>query len=280
MRTTMIALTFVALTSMMYGQPRFEIPIAVTSGGSATEILHFGFFPGAHYCFHQADTMNGNGECDALPLPPAGVFYSRLTLPRNSTGDSCCTFIGGSLWDYRPFTSDTQKDTFKIRGSLGGGSTWMLSWPPGLASRFTQLMLRFFDQVQGRNINIDMLTTTSVDATPAGDPLTVYIFSGGLVVTSVQPILPGVPGKITLVQNYPNPFNPETNITFQIPSSSFVSLKVFDVLGGEVATIVSEWLTPGTYERLFTAEGLTSGVYFYRLQAGGSVQTKKLLLLR
>jgi hypothetical protein len=89
-----------------------------------------------------------------------------------------------------------------------------------------------------------------------------------------------LPLQYSLEQNYPNPFNPETKIKFQIPTSSEVTLKVFDLLGREVATLVNERLQPGSYETTFDGSGLASGVYLYRLKAGGFVETKKLLLLR
>jgi hypothetical protein len=84
----------------------------------------------------------------------------------------------------------------------------------------------------------------------------------------------------SLSQNYPNPFNPSTVISFSLPSKSFISLKVFDLIGREVATIVSEEMSAGSYSRTLNAEGLPSGVYFYRLQAGPFTETKKLVLLR
>jgi parallel beta-helix repeat protein len=83
-----------------------------------------------------------------------------------------------------------------------------------------------------------------------------------------------------LGQNYPNPFNPLTNITFTLPSRSFVSLKVFDALGREVSILVSEELPAGTYSRRWNAASLPSGVYFYRLQAGSFTEMRKLVLLR
>ena len=89
-----------------------------------------------------------------------------------------------------------------------------------------------------------------------------------------------VPRQFVLSQNYPNPFNPSTNISFSIPAKSFVSLKVFDLLGKEVATIVSEEMSAGTYSRQWNAVTMSSGVYFYRLQAGSFIETKKLVLLR
>ena len=81
-------------------------------------------------------------------------------------------------------------------------------------------------------------------------------------------------------QNYPNPFNPSTRIKFSIPQSDFVSLKVFDILGNEVTTLVNEQRAPGAYEVTFDAGSLASGVYVYTLTAGDFVQTRKLMLMK
>jgi hypothetical protein len=88
------------------------------------------------------------------------------------------------------------------------------------------------------------------------------------------------PHGFSLEQNYPNPFNPTTNFEFRIVDFGLVSLKVYDILGNEVATIVNEELPAGNYKYQWNAAGLASGVYFYRLQAGKFVDTKKLILLR
>ncbi len=88
------------------------------------------------------------------------------------------------------------------------------------------------------------------------------------------------PTAFQLGQNYPNPFNPTTVIPIQIPRTERVSLKVFDVLGREVATLVSETLAPNEYLIPFNAANLSSGIYFYRLQAGDFLETKKMILLK
>jgi len=95
------------------------------------------------------------------------------------------------------------------------------------------------------------------------------------------------PTNFNLSQNYPNPFNPTTTIKYQIPDLpagrqglSFVTLKVHDVLGNKVAALINEEKPAGSYEVDFDASGLTSGVYFYRLQTGEFVETKKMILLR
>jgi len=78
-----------------------------------------------------------------------------------------------------------------------------------------------------------------------------------------------------LEQNYPNPFNPSTVISYQLPVTSEVTLKVYNVLGNEVATLVDEYKPAGSYETKFDASGLASGIYFYQLKAGTFVQTNK-----
>ncbi len=88
------------------------------------------------------------------------------------------------------------------------------------------------------------------------------------------------PRGFSLSQNYPNPFNPETVIQFEVAERSDVSLKVFNVLGEEVAELVSETKSPGIYNVSLDAGRISSGVYFYRLQAGGFVETRKMVLLR
>jgi hypothetical protein len=83
-----------------------------------------------------------------------------------------------------------------------------------------------------------------------------------------------------LLQNYPNPFNPTTTIKFQIPEISFVTIKVYDVLGNEIETLVNEERTAGSYEVEFNKIVLPSGIYFYRLQAASFVETKKMVLIK
>ncbi|MCK9424408.1 MAG: T9SS type A sorting domain-containing protein [Ignavibacteriaceae bacterium] len=91
-----------------------------------------------------------------------------------------------------------------------------------------------------------------------------------------------IPSSYKLEQNYPNPFNPETVISWQIAVGGFVTLKVFDVLGNEVATLVNEEQSAGTYQIEFSSKNtiISSGVFFYQLRAGNFVQTKKMILLR
>jgi len=100
------------------------------------------------------------------------------------------------------------------------------------------------------------------------------------MITSVERVSSDLPTGYSLSQNYPNPFNPSTAIRFSVPQRSFVTLRIFDLLGREVTTLVSEEIDAGPYTTQWNALGMASGVYFYRLQAGEVTETKRLMLLR
>ena len=102
-----------------------------------------------------------------------------------------------------------------------------------------------------------------------------------IIISNTKDEAQNVPDKFSIFQNYPNPFNPSTRIQYQVSSNSYVSLKVYDVLGNEVATLVNEYKPAGKYEVEFSAiDNQPSGIYFYRLQAGSYSQTKKLILMK
>ncbi len=99
-------------------------------------------------------------------------------------------------------------------------------------------------------------------------------------VVGVEPVTKNVPDVYKLYQNYPNPFNPTTNIKYQIKNSGYISLKVFDILGKEIAALVNEKLSPGTYEITFDGSNLSSGIYFYKIETEGFSEVKKFILLK
>ena len=99
-------------------------------------------------------------------------------------------------------------------------------------------------------------------------------------VIGINQISSSVPEKFSLEQNYPNPFNPSTNLEFGISKSGYVSLKIYDVLGKEVVTLVNANLQPGTYKYDFDASGLTSGIYYYTLRTQGFTETKRMSLIK
>jgi photosystem II stability/assembly factor-like uncharacterized protein len=163
------------------------------------------------------------------------------------------------------YVCGTQGMIFK---STTGGDTWDTTAVP---TKCNLNAIYFFDENRGFAV---------------GDSGTIlYTSSGG--VTGVRDRGGKLPTAYALEQNYPNPFNPSTTIVFHLPGRSFVSLKVFDVLGREVATLVSQELHAGDYPVTWEAAAFPSGVYFYQLsartpsgQAGSFVQTKKLVLVR
>jgi hypothetical protein len=107
----------------------------------------------------------------------------------------------------------------------------------------------------------------------------IYYFTT-MVVNAVQQIGNTIPNEFSLGQNYPNPFNPLTTIEFDLPQSGYVTLKVYNLLGKEVASLVSGELTAGIYRVNWNANDAASGIYYYRLQSGKFVGAKRLVLLK
>jgi hypothetical protein len=89
-----------------------------------------------------------------------------------------------------------------------------------------------------------------------------------------------LPTEIRLNQNYPNPFNPTTTIIYEIPEKSIVTLKVYDILGNEITTLLNEEKQPGSYKVNWNANSISSGIYFYTLSAGNYFSTKKMVLIK
>ncbi len=196
------------------------------------------------------------------------------------------------------------------------GHTWEFDWPEG-GGHYANSVESISETVQVpagtfnncikirrlvTNLSGDTMSISNVYlAQNVGEVLSTSIFppNGAYnfelmeysIVTSVgEEVMPGTPVSFNLQQNYPNPFNPSTKIKFTIPSvgayyNTPVTLKVYDVLGNEIATLVNEEKPAGTYEVEFNGRGLIhqtlpSGIYFYQLRAGNFVDTKKMILLK
>ncbi len=211
----------------------------------------------------------------------AGIVYSGLTLnPRT-----------GKLWaSVRPpitgrdriYTVNPADGDTALVGSTGGGNI-----TPYLAFNATGKLYG----LKGSSTQIDTLIvidTTTAFGTRIGslgvagvNALAIRTDSAGTL--GVREISGTIPQKFMLEQNYPNPFNPSTRIRFSIPSGSNrigVSLRIYDIVGREVAVLVNEEMEAGTYEAAFDAAKLASGTYLYKLQAGSFVETKKMLLMK
>lgn len=168
-------------------------------------------------------------------------------------------------------------------------------------SNHKHAMRKMFPAPGGQSFSIDLNETKDIPQTFTLDPLwnddslsvVVFVQSTGSmtiyqsetinyndIVVSVNDGKENIPDKFILKQNYLNPFNPTTTIQFQVPNESFVNIIVYDILGKEVASLVNEKMPAGSYEVNFDASGLSSGIYFYKLQTDAFVETKKMILMK
>ncbi|MBM4157536.1 MAG: T9SS type A sorting domain-containing protein [Ignavibacteria bacterium] len=186
------------------------------------------------------------------------------------------TTNGGINWSYLPTGTITQliaiyflnENTGYIAGTAGnmfrttnGGINWV--------QQTTGVSDYFFD-IEFININTGWACGLN--------GLILKTTNGGS--TWIKPINTEVPGSYKLYQNYPNPFNSMTNVKFQMSNAGNVSLKIYDVLGKEVTTLVNERFQPGTYQVSFDGSGLPSGVYFCKFESGDFSAVTKMILLK
>lgn len=158
--------------------------------------------------------------------------------------------------------SSSIAETFSLR-NLTGGTAVFTPYVTSQTKNFTQ----------GSDVTV---SNGSFVDTLDGSSVTTFVADA----TSGMGDVSTVPQTFVLSQNYPNPFNPTTRIAYTIGQAGYVSLKVYNLLGQEVATLFKGIHQPGRYEATFNASGFTSGVYFYQLRAGNFIDTKKLLLLK
>ena len=168
-----------------------------------------------------------------------------------------------------PTPSDSAEMTHMMPREANGIDT--VSWP-------------FLYQAPSTPNIIDTLyansNTVNLNGDPKGDEWT-FAANRLIQVTPAEGVEEEpVPFAFQLSQNYPNPFNPLTIINYQLTISSFVSLRVYDITGREVRTLVHETLEPGKHSLSFDASDLSSGVYLYKIQAGHFTETRKMLLLK
>ena len=213
-----------------------------------------------------SDKIYGIGSSSAsLPsigrTTDGGLTWTSVNVGTGFTGYCTCKWIEGTNTCY---ISANAGASGVVKKSTDRGLTWTTMTTSGLTGITHMEFKRVGTTVYG------------FAATASGAILKVTD-----VVTEVTPINSIIPNEFELSQNYPNPFNPTTTINFSIPKASNVSLKVFDALGKEVATLVNEFKGAGNYSTNFTAaSGLTSGVYFYTISAGEFTSTKKLMLVK
>jgi hypothetical protein len=165
-------------------------------------------------------------------------------------------------WDYGQLAKSLMISyTYDANGNLNSVSTVGLQnslWVPADGS-ITEIVAGYRENFSGYNIIFK------------------YELAG---ITGVSSSKTGIPNQFSLLQNYPNPFNPTTTIKFSVQGNGFTSLKVYNVLGQEVATLISEEMPAGTYTRQWNASALSSGAYFYKLASGSNSMIKKMMLLK
>jgi hypothetical protein len=190
-----------------------------------------------------------------------GPWSPPQTLFNAGRDTAFCHFIHRAVTPTLP-SCDSLSDADRLAD--GGGS-----YSPSFITRFTT-----GDSVQRKSTFYFVMSTWN--------PYEVVIMKAsvqGTPVSSASLAAQAGPFRFELEQNYPNPFNPSTVLRYQLPEAGGVRLTVYDILVREVTVLVSERKNAGSYGVKFDGSNLASGVYFYRLQAGGFVQTKKLLLV-
>ncbi|HEY5123242.1 MAG TPA: T9SS type A sorting domain-containing protein [Ignavibacteria bacterium] len=194
------------------------------------------------------------------------------------------TTDGGSTWDSASIPYNKYKALFFADANTG----WICGeyyWDSVMIIRTTNAGSNWEVQKKGDKIINSIYFVNNLTGWAVGlDGTILKTVTGGT--TFISPVSTELPTKYSLYQNYPNPFNPTTKIKFDIAPLSrgaggvLTSLKVFDITGREIQTLVNEKLNPGTYEVTFDGSNYASGVYFYQLRSGEFVETKKLVLLK
>ena len=164
--------------------------------------------------------------------------------------------------------SELNNHGFEIQRSTDGNEFVTIGFVKGKGTTTERSYYSYSDQFYFMNENIMYYRLKQVD------------YDGSFSYSNILSFENPSAAEFTLAQNYPNPFNPATKIEYSIPGDRFVELRVYDVMGSEIITLVNEQKTAGTHSVLFDASNIPSGVYFYTLTAGDFVSTKKMMLVR
>jgi hypothetical protein len=172
---------------------------------------------------------------------------------------------GGNMWGSSNSRSDNSSSQLVYNSPILKTTDGCETWTTQITVSTNLLSICFTDENNGTAVGTGgtILRTTN----------------GGVSFVEEEQIFE-IPTTYLLSNNYPNPFNPSTKIKYSVPQASQVQIKVFDVLGNEIETLVNEEKPAGTYELTWNAADLPSGVYFYQLKAGSFIETKKMLLLK
>ncbi len=210
------------------------------------------------------------GESLLPPFPPAGILEVQFYLPTNNfSGEEA------SYWDFRQGSDPvTGTREHRIKYQKGEGDSVIISWdfPETITASLK-------DMFTGTYVNVEMTGTGSYVITNPGSFTTLKLIVQYDNTTGLGSDIPE-PEEFKLLQNYPNPFNPTTTISYTLADREWVSLKVFDLLGNEVMTLVNEEKPAGTYQAAFDAGNLSSGIYLYQITAGVFSDSRTMVLLK
>jgi len=180
-----------------------------------------------------------------------------------------------------PTATDTLYDVF-MAGVWGTAKTVNnITMTPAVHEKYSQMSAWGFQETGTNTFRADAMYTIfgSGDTNDLGEAELWYLSGNTFTITSVDDN-PGVVGSFDLEQNFPNPFNPSTTIRYTIPENGLVTLKVFDVLGREVTTLINEVQNAGTHTAQFSGKDMPSGMYLYTITAGNFTSTKKMMLVK
>ncbi len=248
-----------------------KIPLTFSDNSGHSATVYFGVDPSATNCID----------------PSLGEF--ELPSDRCGTSNLCAYFIdsrdqsedclgNGLLLDFRGFKFVVQADTYRIVISAQNYPL-TVRWPSSLTSHYDSAAIT--DMFGGALAKANMLAIDSlVISDPFVSQLVIHTWDPKGFVDGVRDNRAMIPRLFTLYQNYPNPFNPATSIGYDLPRMSSVLVRIFDVLGNLVTTLVDDDQLPGHHVVEWNTSDLATGIYYCRLQSSGVTETKAMVLVR
>ncbi len=247
-------------TTSVYLPGEFNHPSPVPTGKSISKI-YFSITSGSPTVFSNLMVLLAQDTITSLSSFYTGTFDTVYNHSTVTTNEIAADMFYSLTLDH-PFPFDPSKSLIMSVGQCGSSTT-------AYTLRTTSL---------SGNRRVHSL---------GGCPFTLggtstYVHNIGIDVTGPTSVIgnPVIPEKYSLEQNYPNPFNPVTNIKYNIPKSTFITLKVFDMMGKEVQTLINEYKNAGSYDIRFDGSNLSSGIYYYRFLAGDYTESRSMVLIK
>jgi hypothetical protein len=265
----------------------------------ACDISNSQYSGNVYICFSDLRTSSTDRDIWLVKSTNNGNNWSNPVKVNNDTPGHtqdlpwiCVDRVTGYIWivfyDSRNYSGSSVYDTYVARSTNGGNTFQNVKVSNVNSSTMSTPWLGDYIGITAYNNKVRPVWTTSTGYGTSN----IWTALIDTFTIGIQPVNSEMPDKFSLYQNYPNPFNPTTKIKFDIPQktviarsratwqSLMVTLKVFDILGKEIATLVNEQLSSGTYEVTFDGSNLPSGIYFYQLKTEKFSETKKLILLK